>query len=83
MYTYIRNYIKQQQGAFWYDPNPESETYNENPTGWVYLESIDTEISSLISEIEGGYTSASLYTLSARIVFYITNDFPSLSPSGV
>jgi len=82
-YSFIRGYISINWPSYWYEPDPESPSYNPEPQGWVYLESIDTEISSLISEIEGSYTLASVYTLSARIVFYSNNNLPSLSPSGV
>ena len=83
MYAYIREYIKTQWSTYWYESNQTDPYYNPKPDGWVYLESVDTEIDTVFNKVEGGYTSASLYTLSARIVFYNDNNFPSTSPSGV
>jgi hypothetical protein len=83
MYEYLRSYIKEVWPGFFFDSNPTSPSYNINPEGWVYLESVDTETDTFFEKVEGGYTAATLYLFSARIVFYTNNNTPSVSPSGV
>jgi len=76
LYTYVRGYISDKWSDYYYD----SET-NPNPIGWVYLESVDTEISSSFDTVNRVFLYA--VHLSARIVFYNDNNVPSTSPSGV
>jgi len=76
LYSYVRGYISDQWRNYYYD----SET-NPNPIGWVYLESVDTEISSHYDTVTRAFVYA--VHLSARIVFYNDNNTPSTSPSGV
>lgn len=83
LYEFLWSYIQLNWPLYWYDSNPENESYNPIPQGWVYLESVDTEVDTFFEKVEGGYNSASLYTLSARIVFYENKNFPASSPSGV
>ena len=83
LYGFLWSYIQLNWPSYWYDPDSLSLLYNPNPQGWVYLESVDTEVDTFFEKVEGGYNSASLYTLSARIVFYENNNIPASSPSGV
>ncbi len=76
LYSYIRGYISDQWSDYYFD-----SVTNPNPIGWVYLESVDTEISNYFDTVNRVFLYA--VHLSARIVFYNDNNVPSTSPSGV